>query len=149
MLNEPLINFLFSVLVMGVIGFVDLKWMLNAGRSGRPARSVLLLRMILFENVHIEICCSENKSALKLSPFRCPIFLAGAISTFVVHFGMMYFPFGHAILGTEPVGPGSWFTLRAIALGLIVLVQLHKWTCPFRGRFRPRMASKPVSRVAS
>jgi magnesium-transporting ATPase (P-type) len=130
-------NCLFSALVMGVLGFVVFKWMLNAGWSEASARNGLLLLMVLFESVHIGSCRSETKSALKLSPLRSPILLAGAIGAFTVHLAMMYLPFGQAILGTEPVGIGTWFTLGAIALVLFVLVELHKLTWRWRPKSRP------------
>ena len=56
------------------------------------ARNALLLLMVLFENIHIGNCRSETKSALRLSPFRSPFLLSGAIGALLVHVAAMYLP---------------------------------------------------------
>ncbi|MDF1845424.1 MAG: HAD-IC family P-type ATPase, partial [Rubripirellula sp.] len=76
-----------AALVMGCVGFGAFWWMLRAGWTEEAARSALLLLMVLFENVHLGNCRSETKSALRLSPFRSPILLGGALIALLIHVG--------------------------------------------------------------
>lgn len=124
------------------------KWMLNAGWTEHSAHSVLLLLMVLFKSIHVGSCRSETKSALKPSPFRILILLSGAIGALVVHRAMMNLPIGYAILGAEPVGPGTWFNLSAFALVFFAIDQLHNRAWWLRRRFRPWMAPKLDSQVS-
>ena len=79
---------------MGFVGFGAFWWMLQAGWTEETARNALLLLMVLFENVHIGNCRSETKSALRLSPFRSPILLGGALIALLLHLGTMFVPLG-------------------------------------------------------
>lgn len=125
-------NCLVSAVIMGVVGFIAFKWMLNAGWSEHSSRNGLLLLMVLFENVHIGCCRSETKPALRLSPLRSPVLLLGAGAAFLVHVVAMHVPLGQKILGTEPVSGLTWMALAVIALGVFTLVELHKWMWRFR-----------------
>jgi hypothetical protein len=92
--------------------------------------------MVLFENIHIGNCRSETKSALRFSPLRSPILLAGVISAFVVHLVAMYTPIGQTMLETEPVALKNWGILFLLALPIFPVMELHKWTWGLRHRER-------------
>ncbi len=127
-----------AALVMGLVGFFAFRWLLPADATEAEiagARNALLLLMVLFENVHIGNCRSETKSALRLSPLRSPILLAGAATAFLLHLGAMYLPLGQSLLGTAPVAPRDWLVLLLLALTIFPAMELHKWT--WRRRFAP------------
>jgi hypothetical protein len=67
-------------------------------------------------------------SALQLSPLRTPVLLVGAIVAFLVHIAAMHLLPAQAALRTEPVGLTTWVTLLALALTVLVAVEVHKWT---------------------
>jgi Ca2+-transporting ATPase len=89
---------------------------------------------VLFENIHIGNCRSETKSALRFSPLRSPILLAGAITAFAVHLAAMYTPIGQALLGTEPIAAKNWGILFLLALTIFPVMELHKWSWKLRNR---------------
>jgi P-type Ca2+ transporter type 2C len=90
------------------------------------ARNILLLLMVLFQNVHIGNCRSETRSAFALSPLRSPILLAGALTAFLVHLAAMHLPWTQRVLRLEPVSGTLWLVLPALALSIIVVMELHK-----------------------
>ena len=126
-----------AAVVMGVVGFLTFRWFLPDGASQREvvsARNALLLLMVLFENIHIGNCRSETKSALRLSPLRSPILVAGAIIAFLVHLAAIYTPLGHTLLETEPIALRDWGTLFLLALTIFPAMELHKWSWALRHR---------------
>lgn len=127
-----------AAFAMGIIGFLTFRWFLPDGASEdevKSARNALLLLMVLFENVHIGNCRSETKSALRLSPFRSPILLAGTIIAFLVHVAAMHTAFGQSLLDAEPVSLQSWGILLLLALTIFPVMELHKWSWNLRNRF--------------
>jgi len=138
--GEPIFNQLMiertvlAAVVMGVVGFSAFAWMLQNGWSEDSARNALLLLMVLFENIHIGNCRSETKSGLVLSPFRSPILLIGTITAFLVHVVSMYLAPMQVVLRTEPVSPGTWASLLALALTIFVVMEIHKFIWAIRHR---------------
>lgn len=121
-----------AAVTIAAVGFVAFSWMLAQGWSETSARNALLLLMVLFENIHIGNCRSETKSALRLSPLRSPILLAGAIAAFLIHLAAMYSPLGQRVLQTNPVDLKTFITLFALALTVFVAMEIHKWTWALR-----------------
>jgi magnesium-transporting ATPase (P-type) len=138
--GEPVFNRLMiertvlAALVMGGVGFGAFWWMLQAGWGEVAARNELLLLMVLFLNVHIGNSRSETKSALRLSPLRTPILLVGAVVAFLVHVGALHLPLAQTVLNTGPVDLATWGMLLALALTVIVVIEVHKWTWALRHR---------------
>lgn len=131
---EPLFNRLMlervflSGGVMGVMGISLFAWLLKSGVEEAAARNIMLLFMVLFENVQIGNCRSETISAFRLSPFRSPFLLIGTLAAFLIHVAMMYLPFGQNLLGTAPVDIETWLLLIPLALVVLVVMEIHKWT---------------------
>ena len=123
-----------AALAMGCVGFGAFWWMLRAGWTEAAARNALLLLMVVFENVHLGNCRSETKSALRLSPFRSPILLGGALIALLLHVGMMFTPLGREVLHVEPVSLSTFAGLWALALTVFVAMEIHKWTWASRAR---------------
>jgi Ca2+-transporting ATPase len=124
-----------AVFVMGGLAFAAFAWMVPENPTShdvRAAQNTLLLLMVLFENFHIGNCRSETKSAFRLSPLRSPFLLLGAIGAFLVHFAAMHLPFMQLVLGLAPVSWETWITLTALALTIVPVMELHKWTWHLR-----------------
>ena len=122
---------LVAAFVMGGVGFGAFAWLLGSDWSEAQvaaARNSLLLLFVLFENVHIGNCRSETKSAFQLSPLRSPVLLTGTISAFLIHVLAMHSAFGRQILGTQPVRVSHWAGLIAVALTVLIAMELQKWT---------------------
>jgi calcium-translocating P-type ATPase len=131
--REPIFNRLMiertiiAALVMGLVGFIFFKHLLQLGWTEPAARNALLLLMVLFENVHIANCRSETKSAFSISIFRSPILLYGVIAAFFIHVLSMYLPLGQKVLRTEPVHLSTWLIALGCAFSILVIMEIHKW----------------------
>jgi magnesium-transporting ATPase (P-type) len=129
-----------AALVMGIVGFLTFRWSLPEAATDAQvasARNALLLLMVLFENIHIGNCRSETKSALAMSPLRSPILLAGVVTAFLIHFATMHTTFGQSLLGAEPVTITQWGILFLLALTILPVMELHKWTWKQRYHDQP------------
>lgn len=113
--------------VMAVVGLAAFWWMMHTGWTEYSARNAMLLLLVLFENIHIGNCRSEVKSAFRLSPLRSPFLLAGAVAAFLVHVAAMYTPFFQSVLRTEPVSLQTWLVLFALAMTVLVTIEIHKF----------------------
>lgn len=133
--GEPIFNRLMiertavAAVVMASVGFGAFGWMIErAEMSEEAARNVLLLLIVLFQNVHIANCRSETKSAFALSPLRSPVLLGGVIAAFSIHVTAMHVPFLQRLLRTEPVDAATWLLVVALAVTILVAMEIHKWT---------------------
>lgn len=130
--REPIFNRLMiertlvAAAVMGGVCIGAFWWMLRSGWSESEARNTLLLLMVLFENVHMGNCRSETRSALRLSPLRSPVLLAGTVGALLVHVAAMHAPWLRAVLDTAPVSMRTWGVLLALSLTVFVASELHK-----------------------
>ncbi len=117
---------LLSAVVMGSVAFATYHWLLLAGYELEQARNGTLLLMVLFENIHVFNSRSETLSALRHNPLRNRLLLFGTAIAQLVHIGAMYTPGLRDVLGVQPVSLSDWFTLLAIALSVLVAMELHK-----------------------
>lgn len=83
--------------------------------------------MVLFENIHLGNCRSEEKAALYLSPLKSPFLLIGAIAACGLHTSMMYLPIGQRYLQTEAIDWQTWVSLVGVALILFMIFEAQKW----------------------
>lgn len=131
--REPIFNQLMIVrtliaaIVIGGVGFGTFHWLLGQGYSMNAARNGLLLLMVLFENIHIGNCRSEQRSAFQIPLLRSPILLIGAVSAFALHVVMMYWPIGQRLLNTEPVTPDLWGRMILLSLTVLAAIEMHKF----------------------
>ncbi len=123
---------LVGAVVMGGVSIATFYWMLEAGWPEETARNGILLLMVLFENVHLGNCRSETRSAFTLSPLRSPFLVVGALLAFSVHLAFMYLPFGQKLLSTQAVNLETGALLFALALTVLLVMELHKWTWNLR-----------------
>ena len=99
----------------------------------------LLLLMVLFENVQAGNSRSETRSLLRLSPMRNPLLLFGTMTALLLHVAAMYTPGVRGLLRVEPVPVAQWVVTIAMALSLLVTMEIHK----AMRRRRPRSVAPP------
>nr|WP_242519340.1 HAD-IC family P-type ATPase [Halochromatium roseum] len=114
-------------LYMGVVAFGVFYWLQQVwGWNEHDARNSLLLLMVLFENVHIFNCRSEERSAFRI-PLRGNLLLIGTvIAAQAVHILAMYLPGLSDVLGVGPVPLWDWAMLLGIAASLLLVMELFK-----------------------
>ena len=115
-----------SAIVMGIVAFSLFAFLLDQGFSLEQARNNTLLLMVLFENVHVFNCRSETLSMFRHNPLRNKLLLVGTIIAQAVHLAAMYTPWLREVLGVEPVSFQQWLGLLALALSIMLVMELHK-----------------------
>jgi len=125
--NRPMIErVVLSALVIGGLAFVAYHWLLARGYAVEDARNSVLLLMVLFENVQAFNSRSETLSVLGHNPLRNKLLLFGTIAAQLVHIGAMYTPGLREVLGVQPVPLEHWAELLALALVMLIAMELHK-----------------------
>jgi magnesium-transporting ATPase (P-type) len=128
---------LLSAAVMGGVTFALYRWLLAAGWTLAAARNSALFLMVLFENVNTFNSRSERRSVFSHNPLRNPLLLFGTLAAQAIHIGALYTPGLREVLRLEPIPLPHWGLLTALALALLLAIELHKAA---RGRLRPPRA---------
>jgi len=119
---------LVSGLTIGALAFGFWYWMVRVEVMDEAgARNLLLLFMVLLQNGHVFNCRSESVSALKVPIRRNVILVFGVLAAQGIHLASMYLPFMQTILGTEPVRFTQWLLLLALALPVLLVMEVFKW----------------------
>jgi magnesium-transporting ATPase (P-type) len=117
---------------MGIAGFFFFRWCLLNGWGEFEARNALLLLMVLFENVHVFNCRSENRSALR-TPFAANRFLFLAVAAAQgVHIVAMYVPGLRHILDIQPVSWETWLGVAGLSVLLLAVMEVYKLSLTVR-----------------
>jgi magnesium-transporting ATPase (P-type) len=118
---------LISAITMGSLAFA-LYYCLSeyAGYSAFQATNLTLLFMVLLENVQVLNCRSERKSVLQVPISRNYYLVLGILGAQAIHILAMYTPFLRDVLRVEPVSLAEWASLLALALVLLVVIEVHK-----------------------
>ncbi len=123
------------IALMSYLVFVTL---LQLGYSEFSARNGTLLLMVLFENVHVFNARSEYHFLHKIQYRESLLLIVWVLFTQLLHISCMFIPAMQNILSVEPVSLTMWLTFFAIALGLVVMMELEKF---FRKRGRSAVVS--------
>ena len=131
--REPIFNRLMiqrgvlAGLWMSALGLALFVWMLNSGRPLDEARNALLLLMVLLQNVDAINARSETLSVLRLPLRNNPVLLAGISVALGLHVAAMYVPWLQGVLAVEPPSDFDWQLLPALAVSLLVLMEMQKY----------------------
>ncbi len=119
---------LLSGAVMGLVAFAVYYW-LHANPSITPfaTHNLLLLLMVLFENVHVFNCRSEERSAFTVPLSANPFLIGAVIAAQGLHIAAMYTPGLREVLDVEPVSLAEWTWLLGLAMMLLFTVEIYKW----------------------
>jgi len=119
---------LVSSIIIGGIVFGVWYWLINYTRLDEAyARNIILLLMVFMQNFHAFNCRSERVSAFRV-PLKRNLFLAfGVLAAQGIHILSMQLPFMQNILRTEPVTFNQWLYLIALALPVLLAMELFKF----------------------
>jgi magnesium-transporting ATPase (P-type) len=115
-----------SALVIGVVAFLLYQWLLERGFSIDEARNGVLLLMVLFENIHVFNSRSETRSVFRQSLWSNRILLIGTLAAQGVHIAAMYTPWISDVLRIQPISLSHWLELLAMAVTVLIVMELHK-----------------------
>jgi magnesium-transporting ATPase (P-type) len=117
-----------SGLTIGALALGAWYWMVRVEIMDEAvARNLVLLFMVLLQNVHVFNCRSEAVSALKVPLRRNVVLIFGVLAAQGIHVLSMYLPFMQKILGTQPVAFAQWILLLALALTVLLVMEMFKW----------------------
>ena len=115
-----------SALVIGSVAFLLFQWLLTSGYSTDEARNGTLLLMVLFENIHVFNSRSETRSVFQQNPLDNPLLLFGTATAQLIHIGAMYTPWISDVLHIQPISVMHWVELLALAITVLIAMELHK-----------------------
>ena len=119
---------LVSGLAIGALAFGFWYWMMAVqAMEEAPARNMVLLLMVLLQNVHVFNCRSETESTFRIPLRRNVILIFGVIAAQGIHVMSMHLPFMQTILATGPVRFTQWLMILALALVILVVMEVFKW----------------------
>lgn len=122
--------------VMGVIAFAVFYVACASGAGVEHARSLTLMLMVMFGNIHTLSARSETHSLLRM-PLARNLFIAVAVPAAQgLHILAMYTPGLSDVLALSPVTFLEWCELLGLALVLLAVEELHKFTLRWRARRR-------------
>ena len=90
------------------------------------ARNIILLLMVFLQNVHVFNCRSEVTSAFKIPLNKNYFLIFGVFLAQGIHILSMYIPFMQDILHVEPITAIEWFTVLALALPILIVMEIYK-----------------------
>jgi magnesium-transporting ATPase (P-type) len=118
---------LVSASVMAIGCFVVFYYMLsNEMGSLAELRNAVLLLMVLFQNMMIGNCRSEEKSIFKINLFSNKILLGGAILSQLVHILAMHVGWLQKLLGLNPIPLSQWLIFALIASSVVWVMEGYK-----------------------
>jgi Ca2+-transporting ATPase len=100
--------------------------MLEAGLPVETARSHLLLLMVLMQNVDAFNARSETLSVFRNPLSNNPLLAVGVAIALLLHVGAMYLAVMQRVLAVGPITANEWIFFPALALSLLVVMELHK-----------------------
>ncbi len=133
MINQTVI----SGLTMGAITFVFWYFLVEVQMMDEThARNIILLQMVLLQNVHVFNCRSEFVSAFRVPISRNYILVAGVLVAQGIHILSMHLPFMQTILRIEPITIFEWLEVFALALPLLLIMEIYKQISNYRAKTR-------------
>lgn len=114
--------------VIGLVSFGAWAWLLGASYSEFTARNLLLLLLVLFENVHVFNCRSEECSAFKVPLRNNRVLILGVLIAQGIHIISMYIPVMQSVLRIQPVPFMQWLITLGLAFTVMVAMEAFKLT---------------------
>ena len=99
---------------------------LSRGATLSYAQVTALTTLVMFQMFHVGNCRSDEVSVLRRPPFANPLLLFGTLAALTVHIGAMHFSPTQFLIRLEPLSFDTWVRLCAVALSIVLVVELHK-----------------------
>ncbi|MEW6770910.1 MAG: HAD-IC family P-type ATPase [Bacillota bacterium] len=113
--------------VIGLVSFGTWVWLLGSGWSEFAGRNLLLLLLVLFENVHVFNCRSEERSAFKIPLRDNRVLVAGVLVAQGIHILAMHMPIMQSVLRIEPVSFGHWIFALVLTSTVLMAMEVFKF----------------------
>ncbi len=115
-----------TALLIGVATFVTYRVLLDVGWSLDASRNAVVLLLVLFENVMVLNSRSEARSFLRTGIRGNRLLTLGTLAALAVHVAAMHWAPTRDLLQIAPVPAYTWIWTVAIALTLLLVVELDK-----------------------
>jgi calcium-translocating P-type ATPase len=125
-----------SGVVMAAGTLTIFRWVLDSTGSLTQAQTAALTAMVVYQAIHAGNARSEHTSALRMSPFSNRFLLAAVVGALGIHFAALYLPFTQFVLRVEPLDATTWGVIVAMALSVLVAVEIDKAVRRRRGSVR-------------
>jgi magnesium-transporting ATPase (P-type) len=117
-----------SSATMGGIVFGLWFWLNNYTQMDEVhARNIILLLMVFMQNFHAFNCRSESISVFRVPLRRNFILVFGVLAAQGIHIISMQLPFMQTILRVEPVTFNEWLYLIALAIPMLLAMEIFKF----------------------
>jgi len=100
---------------------------LNGGASIEQARTVAVTTMVFFQFFQAWNSRSEKQSVFAINPISNPFLFYSMIAAFFAHLAVLYVPAFQWIFRTEPLTAIEWVNILAVAVSVIIVVEIDKW----------------------
>lgn len=126
--NELMIKqTIISGLIMGLLAIGAWVYLINILGWGKDAsRNIILILMVLFQNIHVLNCRSEETSIFKMSFKKNLILLFGILLAQILHVAITYNPFMQKVLKVSPINFNEWIILLFLASLVLFSMELFK-----------------------
>jgi len=111
-------------MVLGAFGLF--KWELAAGAGLAEARTVAVNLFVMVELFYLFNCRSLTKSIFTLGFFSNLWVFGGSAVMVVMQFLFTYVPVMNIAFQSAPIGIGSWLRILAVAILVMVMVDIEK-----------------------
>lgn len=100
---------------------------LQEGYSLEKARTVAVTTMVFFQFFQAWNSRSEYESIFRISLLSNPFLFFSLIASFLAQLAFIYVPAFQWIFRTEPISMADWINIIAVALSVILVVEIDKW----------------------
>ena len=107
---------------------------LRRGASLEHARTLAVTTMVLFQFFQAWNSRSETESVFRMNPMSNPILFYGMIAAMIAQLAFIYAPPLQWVFRSVPLAPGEWLQVVAVALSVVLVVELDKWLRKGPGR---------------
>jgi magnesium-transporting ATPase (P-type) len=90
------------------------------------AQTVALTTMVVFQVFQAGNSRSESESILRRSPWSNRFLFLATVAALSIHIAALYLPPTQYVLRVEPIEPGTWLQIVAVAATILVAMELHK-----------------------
>jgi calcium-translocating P-type ATPase len=101
-------------------------WALDRSGSITQAQTVALTTMVVFQMLHVGNARSDHRSAFRISPFSNPFLFLATGAALVIHVAALHWSATQFVLRVEPIGFDTWMRIVAVAVSIILVVEIHK-----------------------
>lgn len=100
---------------------------LSDGSSVEHARTIAMTTMVIFQFFHAWNSRSETQSVFRLNPLGNPFLFYSMIAASLAQIAVIYVPALQWVFRTDTLSGGEWLHIIAVAISVIVAVEIDKF----------------------